>query len=396
MHKPVKELVIADFQGLIDNAVCESRHLDYKRQIDIQTSGQKKEFLYDISAMANSGGGELIYGIDEERLDDKPTGKPIQITGIQVATPDNMRLTIENLLRDSLNPRITGHAIEFIELDGNKDTYIMIIRIPHSLNSPHMVTFEKAYKLYTRNSSGKHQMDISEIRTAILAGKTFIEEVLEWRIEQIAKILANEGCVNIKDGPKIVFHLIPLYFSNPMNFIDAKLLMAQSDHLSALYAGEIDSRFNLHGFITSQKFSSDIWPFTYTQFFRTGQIEFVEADILNHYRHIPRTFEKNIIERTKKYLQAMQNVDIQPPIVLGLSLLNVKKYPMWKDGSRDDIFIKSKAIEDDDLVLPVGILEDWTQDVSAALKPVFDNLWNACGYPGSINFDQEGNWISDK
>jgi hypothetical protein len=49
-------------------------------------------------------------------------------------------------------------------------------------------------------------------------------------------------------------------------------------------------------------------------------------------------------------------------------------------------------IDRDALLLPDVIAEEFDVDVPKLLKPVFDGLWNACGYPRSLNYDDEGNW----
>lgn len=56
----------ARLQSYIDNFVEESLTLDYKAAASIAlTDGKKKEITKDVSAMANSAGGILIYGLKE-------------------------------------------------------------------------------------------------------------------------------------------------------------------------------------------------------------------------------------------------------------------------------------------------------------------------------------------
>ena len=44
------------------------------------------------------------------------------------------------------------------------------------------------------------------------------------------------------------------------------------------------------------------------------------------------------------------------------------------------------------LILPDVLIEDYDCDVPAALRPVFDALWNAAGYERSLNYDENGCW----
>jgi len=54
-----------DLQSLITNGVAEGRTIDYKRDLPGNSDGDKKEFLADVSSFANTGGGDLVFGMDE-------------------------------------------------------------------------------------------------------------------------------------------------------------------------------------------------------------------------------------------------------------------------------------------------------------------------------------------
>ena len=42
------------------------------------------------------------------------------------------------------------------------------------------------------------------------------------------------------------------------------------------------------------------------------------------------------------------------------------------------------------VILPETILDSFTTPAQEILKPMFDLIWNACGFPGSANFDADG------
>lgn len=58
IHKKFEEITYADIQQLIDNAVSESRTLDYKRDLPGDSDSEKREFLSDIASLANAAGGD--------------------------------------------------------------------------------------------------------------------------------------------------------------------------------------------------------------------------------------------------------------------------------------------------------------------------------------------------
>ncbi|WP_438496109.1 AlbA family DNA-binding domain-containing protein [Paenibacillus sp. IHBB 3054] len=132
MQIPISQITEADLQNLITNSVSESRFLDYKEQLHIQQQSEKKEFLSDISAFANSGGGELVFGVSETG------GQAVSINGIPFTDPDGLKLQVEGIIRTGIDPRIYGLQTEVIRLANGNNA--VVIRVPQSLNGPHMVT----------------------------------------------------------------------------------------------------------------------------------------------------------------------------------------------------------------------------------------------------------------
>jgi hypothetical protein len=52
-----------------------------------------------------------------------------------------------------------------------------------------------------------------------------------------------------------------------------------------------------------------------------------------------------------------------------------------------------QPINTETLVLPEAVVEDFSTSPDKILKPLFDLVWNACGYPASKNFDKQGTWV---
>lgn len=60
INKKINDITIDDIQSLIDNSACESKLLEYKKELKIESDSDKKEFLADISSFANCTGGDFI------------------------------------------------------------------------------------------------------------------------------------------------------------------------------------------------------------------------------------------------------------------------------------------------------------------------------------------------
>ena len=150
--------------ALVNGGVRESRSLEFKAKLVWGTESDRKEFLADISALANGGGGDLILGIQEDK------GAASAVVGLDAFDPDNDKLKMENMIRDGIAPRIIGIRLRPVDL--NNGRRVVIVRVPNSLNRPHMVVLKNWSRFYSRNSAGKYQLDVHELRSAFVASES--------------------------------------------------------------------------------------------------------------------------------------------------------------------------------------------------------------------------------
>lgn len=202
LYKKLNDLVLSDFQQLIENGVGESKSLEYKRELKIETGDDKTEFLADVSAFANADGGDIIFGIAE----DDNTHLPIDICGILIDNKDEKILQIENLLRDCIEPRIPDLSIRAIKTD-SEGVYVLIIRVKQSYISPHRV---KRNKFYLRNTGGKHEMDVSELRTSFNMSQE-LNKRIDMHIVERSNIITENKYKLLLDGyPIFILQFLPV------------------------------------------------------------------------------------------------------------------------------------------------------------------------------------------
>ena len=317
----IDSLAEADFQSLIDNSIGESRSIEYKQALSVSKDSEKKEFLADVSSFANSSGGDLIFGIEE--ID----GLPTNLLGLENFSQDSEHLKVEEIIRNGLQPRIVGMEIRSVELE-NKN-HILVIRVPQSINGPHMVTFKGTSKFYSRNSAGKYMLDVTELRSAFLASDDLSQKVGGFRAERIAKILNNETPRVLSSRNLFCMHLIPLESLNPAKVIDFDSAINNRTMLRPIYTNGWGSSANFDGLLVS---SDTLKPTTasYIQLFRNGSMEAVNSLLLTPFREpnkklVPSiAFEKELIEALEGYLEFYKVYGVSPPIVVSVSMLNVK------------------------------------------------------------------------
>lgn len=110
----------------------------------------------------------------------------------------------------------------------------------------------------------------------------------------------------------------------------------------------------------------------------------------NGKRYIPYgALERDVLEYTKKIFEIQKELGVNVPIVVALTLTRTKNL------ARDIYsFGGGHPIKEEHLILPESVVEDLNVPLSKVLKPMFDLIWNACGFLKSKNFDDEGNWKS--
>lgn len=114
-----------------------------------------------------------------------------------------------------------------------------------------MVTLEGSSRFYARNSAGKYQLEVDEIRSAFIASESLAERLRRFRSDRIAKIVADEAPLPLVSKPKIVLHVVPISFASSTN-IDLNLvkhLVENSNDFRPIDSGAYNYRYNFDGFL---------------------------------------------------------------------------------------------------------------------------------------------------
>ena len=340
--------------------------------------------MADFSSFANASGGHIIYGMEEEK------GIAKSICGFEIENVDAFILKIENLIKDSLRPRVNNKGIKPIELENGKHT--LIVRIPKSWNSPHMIDFRGKTKFYTRNSAGKHQMDIDELRMSFSLSESIIEKIKSFRKERLGIIESGETPIILQNKAKIVLHMVPFNSLNQINNYNLSFLTKQEniELLETMIADSIDYKYNVEGLVIH-----DPTNFSYTQLFRSGMIEAVAVPSWSFDNLIPSfEYEKRIINSIKRYLKIFDKLNVDFPIIIMLSLIGVEGFKMGisKELEWKLTIHRGYSIDRENLIVDEVIMNTKEEDIPKLVKPIFDTIWNACGYQHSFNYNEEDVW----
>src|SRR5229473_1415607 len=189
LHKAIDNITESDLQALVNEGRREDSQLEFKLTLSGSTDDEKREFLKDVSAMANSQGGDIIYGIREDRTTPEDAGKAAELVGINGAGADATKLWMFELLNSSIEDRINGITIQEIPLSAGG--FALIVRVPRSWNSPHVVRHRKHWRFYARNSAGVYAMNVTDLRAAFLLSNTLGEQLKKLREERVSAIIRD-------------------------------------------------------------------------------------------------------------------------------------------------------------------------------------------------------------
>ena len=241
--KQFDDITKADIDALLTTGVAEGRTIEYKLTLPGTTDKDKKEFLADISSFANAAGGDLLYGVSAQK------GIPTAIPGLEISNADAEIQRLDSMIQTGIDPRIPGVRIKAV--GGFPQGPVLLVRIPQSWTSPHMVTFKGTSRFHTRNSAGKYPMDVTEIRAAFLMAEAVPERIRRFRDDRLSKIVAGETPLPMDSGPKMVLHLLPVSsFSKPTT-VDAVAVSRNFVHMPPMAGGGCNgARMNLDGCVT--------------------------------------------------------------------------------------------------------------------------------------------------
>ena len=343
--------------------------------------------MLDISSFANTSGGDIIYGIGEV------SGVPSTLDGVHVDNLDILKQQIENIIRDGLEPRISGYSIKEIQV--NQGLYFIIIRIPKSWISPHRVKFNNSGKFYGRNTNGKYELDVSELRRDFTLTESISIKLKQFREDRILKIISEDTPVKLSGERKVVMHIVPLISLVQTQLYDISILSRNKELAKPLCASGWDAIFNFDGIISFDgHLGGDIK--SYTQFYKSGIIEAVTTRL--EYSPdgkqicIPSSsFEKHLFEALRVYSKVFKEIRVDYPVYLFLTLINYQGSILAVHNSIMH-FYDSIPVDRYILPFPEVYIENQDFNFHSILKPIFDTLWNTCGYERCLNYEQDGSY----
>ncbi len=378
------ELTLADLHRLVEDAVPESLTLDYKEDASLTGKEGKRDFVTDVSALANTSGGVLVVGVPELR-DDKgrKTGLPQEIAGIETTTPDEYVRAAESLLQSTVDPPLTGLEIQPVPTRNGK--FAFVIAVPRSFRAPHAVQLGDGGRIMIkrRGNGGNYPVAMQELRGMFLESSEWDREILSFRQERIQALTDRKihPSATVHGSAGVLLQVLPLGRLRTLHQVAAR-----SNELRALLKPPMGPpglpRIMLDGVLLRGSHSPDesesalLW-------LRNGGIEAFST-------HFQQKTNSAIALRAdwicdyvteavgKVVAYAESTWGVSPPWAVSLSILGLAGRPVAMAPEIGIIKSEPMVGHGVDVLIPPVVIER-TDGWFPALRPLFDMLWQSAG-----------------
>lgn len=396
---PLHELTEEHLTSLQLLRISEGPRLEFKAELKMSTSAEKRELCKDISALANSQGGYILYGISEAN------GVISGIPGIDFN--DTIQQQFFQIVTSGIAPRLQNVSHTQIRLRGGKHVFVIKAELDGYL---HQVKYDDN-RYYKRTGTITIAMESSDVETFFTSKGpgTREEEINEvitgyhaaLRSKKYFKGLAGKGLCSVVIVPEVASY--KLDFGKLPHNID--LLFRP------IYCSGWDSEITGRARFTFGRHRDERMPYAATEITEFGELKAFNSFLLeNRYSEVPSVpgaagyvpsiaYERELVSSIHQYLTSFAQLGVSPPFVVNCALLNVRGYFMYVDPVRFSNY--GRVLQQDD-ILPPSVKftseKEFTssEDVARGLRPCFDFIWREFGFKRSFNYTEDGNWAPER
>lgn len=371
----VRDISEEYIQSLESKKELENEFLEYKRSL----LEDNMDLAKVISAFANAKGGLIIFGMDDS----------VKIVGLTGVDFDKEIQKIDSISRTKVDPPINV-TCNPLKVQGKQ---LLVVKVPMGIEKPYCTKKGENRKFYIRSNNQNTPMSMNEIRRLTVSGdnRSTTKSLLDSRIN---RIIQGETPAKLYEGPLFVLHMIPMPLYLEQSTLDVSK-MRDCGHLFPITHDGYTPYVNSDGVYTCNReggiYGGNNPSYSYAMFFKNGVIEAVDWTILNsnsalkENKFIPFEFGAVCIEAIDNYRQYLVEMNITNSLNIYITFLDCKGFrihctaPLYhalsvfsKTGLPTDRFTASVITE-------TGLL--W--DTRKTMKPAFNEIWNASGFPNS-------------
>jgi hypothetical protein len=232
-----------------------------------------------------------------------------------------------------------------------------------------------------------------------LGSEKLADQLKAFRDDRVGKILSGNGLIRETSSTVLVFHLIPINSFADRTSLDISSLATEHRDLGVHKDGTRSHLINFDGLVAYTYHNNRDNPVDYTQLFRNGAIETVEADMSGSGPDgksfvSSKEVEKSLRANLHRNLTFFDKHGINPPFFGSITLFGVQGKTLATHQHDPHQRDQCDPFDRDIIVFPEFQIDDTAKSIDQILRPVFDLLWQAAGKISCPHFDESGNWIS--
>lgn len=354
----------AAVRSLVENQVSERSDLEFKRDLPGRGDEDVKEFLADVTSLANAQGGDLLFGMNEA------DGVASELVGLETGDPDAEILRLENSLRSNVAPRLIGVRSHWVQLADGRGALLM--RVPGSLNSPHQVVFKNSRRFWGRSSRGKYEMDVHELRHAFTQSEQLPQRFRQLHEQAIAMARGTDMPFAVQAGPTAVISVAPMGLFRE----DRRIAIQRDQAVVPFRHGGYNGTDMIEGVLlhsAPNRETGEVFSFALTH--RTGRVDCAfpigglrEGHHGQELRLVwPTLFEEGLLQMAQVTQNQLAQFGVEGPWVVLATVIDVEGFVVMEDRH----FASAPAFRNQALLgqLVLDRIED------EGLRPVAENLW---------------------
>jgi hypothetical protein len=331
--------------------------------------------LADVSSLANAQGGDLVFGVEDA------DGIATAIPGVDPTNQDAAILRLENILRDGIEPRLSVR-VHWILLSNGRGA--LVIRVPGSLAAPHRVIFKNSGRFFNRNSRGKYEMNVHELRHAFTQSEELPQRLRQLHNRAVENAVGVDFPVRVCPVPTAVISIMPLGFLRERRDLN----VTKEDTLYPVQTGQGNWWVpTLEGGLWHSTTFDDNLAGAYTLTHRTGRIDAAwpfgakrTSDFDGEAMMVfAAEFEAGLGDMASNGVVRLQSYGLEGPWVLMVTMLNLKGSRLVRRDAR-----LTRPAWQDKAQLPELIVERVTPEV---LVPLYKACWLLFGMTRPNDFD---------
>ncbi len=394
----LRDLDWAFLERCSDEQVEESRIFDFKTErpdLDAPATRPRRDLVEDICAFANTGGGVVLYGVDELEDEQGRRGSRMGgLVGVPLADFDRYRDRIYEIVRGAMEPRFDQFQVRDIRRVPRDDAGIIAVGVEHSIRAPHRVKVYDSFQFMNRTMRTVERMDVEQIREAFRRSFESIQD-------------AGERLTSAEDrmrGARPFFEETATLWATIIPATrDALPFPIRHDRVREALESQRDSRPRTitGGSIRYDARGAVLWSdYGTVPLDRVGRdgsverIELIPTDV-SAARLSEVGLTRSLFRTFAAFQQIREILGIVGPSLISFGLIAGETCKLFQVAPRQQLGGVWMYPQDDAHDLPTGILftraETSDDTFGMTLKRVADFFWQTANHRECAAFDDEGN-----